>query len=208
MAGDFFKARLAPAKFADEAETKAFAEFVKYFRGDNRRIGLFIDGANMYSTMRKLRWDMDYQKLFDLFNSRGDVVYAGYYTAVLANRADSGVGKLIDWLDYHSWNVVTKPAKEYTTDDGERRIKGNMDMELAIDALIHSSHLDHVVLGTGDGDFKVLVQELQRKGIGVTVLSSLFRPEGSSPICSDELRRQANFFVKIEVFQSSLIKRR
>lgn len=212
MAGNFFRPKGSSPRQETSLEVRvsevvqsSMASFLRT-HGERTRLGLFIDGANLYTTMRKLRWDMDYGKLLNFWNERGSVIYAGYYTAVLQNREDNNIQSLLDWLSYHGWSVVTKPAREYTNDQGVKWIKGNMDMEMAMDALVQAKHLDHVILGTGDGDFKVLVYELQRMGVTVTVMSSLFKTDLTSPICSDAIRRQANSFMKIEDYKDQLRK--
>jgi uncharacterized LabA/DUF88 family protein len=58
---------------------------------------------------------------------------------------------LIDWLDYNGYTVVTKPTKEYVDAAGRRKLKGNMDIELAVDAMEIAEHVDQIVLFSGDG---------------------------------------------------------
>ncbi len=159
------------------------------------RIALFIDGANLYSAARGLNFDIDYKRLLELFRSKGTLLRAFYYTALLEDQEYSPLRPLIDWLDYNGYSVVTKPAKEFTDAAGRRRVKGNMDIELAIDALEIADKIDHVVLFSGDGDFRRLVDAIQRKGKRVTVVSTI---RSSPPMIADELRRQADQFVDLE----------
>jgi hypothetical protein len=70
---------------------------------------------------------------------------------------------LVDWLNYNGFAIVTKPAKEFTDSAGRRKVKGNMDIELAVNAMEMAPHVDHIVLFSGDGDFKPLVEALQRR---------------------------------------------
>lgn len=161
----------------------------------NERVALFMDGANLYSAARGLGFDIDYKRLLDLFRSKGILIRAFYYTALVEDQEYSPIRPLIDWLDYNGYAVVTKPAKEFTDANGRRRYKGNMDMELAIDALALSDTLDHIVLFSGDGDFRVLVEALQRKGKRVTVVSTI---RSQPPMIADELRRQADHFIDLE----------
>jgi uncharacterized LabA/DUF88 family protein len=90
--------------------------------------------------------------------------------------------------------MVTKPTKEFTDAMGRRKIKGNMDIELAIDVLEMAEHLDHVILFSGDGDFRRLVEAVQRRGIRVSVVSTI---KSSPPMVADELRRQADDFIEL-----------
>ena len=158
------------------------------------RIALFIDGANLYATAKTLGFDIDYKRLLKEFQSRGRLIRAFYYTALVEDQEYSSIRPLIDWLDYNGYAVVTKPAKEFTDSLGRRKIKGNMDIELAVDAMEMADHLDHIVLFSGDGDFRSLVEALQRKGVRVSVVSTVTT---QPPMVADELRRQADEFIDL-----------
>ncbi|MEM7619617.1 MAG: NYN domain-containing protein [Pseudomonadota bacterium] len=160
----------------------------------SERIGLFIDGANLYATAKSLGFDIDYKNLLKSFRKQGRLVRAYYYTALAEDQEYSSLRPLIDWLDYNGYTMVTKPTKEFTDTSGRRKIKGNMDIELAVDAMELSDHLDHIVLFSGDGDFRSLVEALQHKGKRVSVVSSL---RTQPPMIADELRRQADSFIEI-----------
>jgi uncharacterized LabA/DUF88 family protein len=158
------------------------------------RIAVFIDGANLYATTKTLGYDVDYKRLLKEFQSQGDLVRAFYYTALVEDQEYSSIRPLIDWLDYNGYRVVTKPTKEFVDSAGRRKVKGNMDIELAIDALELAPYLDRVVLFSGDGDFRSLVEALQRRGVKVTVISTI---STQPPMIADELRRQADEFIDI-----------
>ncbi|TWG94693.1 uncharacterized LabA/DUF88 family protein [Mesorhizobium sp. J18] len=158
------------------------------------KIALFIDGANLYATSRALGFDIDYRKLLASFQKRGYLLRAYYYTALAEDQEYSSIRPLIDWLDYNGYKVVTKPAKEFTDSTGRRKIKGNMDIELAIDALELVDVVDHYVVFSGDGDFRTLVEALQRKGRKVSVVSTI---QSQPPMISDDLRRQADNFIDL-----------
>jgi len=158
------------------------------------RIALFIDGANLYAAARALQFDIDYKRLLALFGSHGHLVRAFYYTALLEDQEYSPLRPLVDWLDYNGYTMVTKPTKEYTDATGRRKIKGNMDIELAIDVMEMVQYLDHIVLFSGDGDFRRLVEAVQRKAVRVTVVSTI---KSAPPMVADELRRQADIFVDL-----------
>lgn len=162
---------------------------------NNERIALFIDGPNLYSAARALGFDIDYKNLLELFRGKGNLVRAFYYTALAEDQEYSPIRPLIDWLDYNGYTMVTKPAREHTDAAGRRKIKGNMDIELAIDMLEMAQHIDHAVLFSGDGDFRRLVEAVQRRGVRVSVVST-FRAQ--PPMVSDELRRQADTFVELQ----------
>ena len=165
------------------------------------RVGLFIDGANLYATARALSFDIDYKRLLELFQGKGRLVRAIYYTALVEDQEYSPIRPLIDWLDYNGYTMVTKPTKEFTDSAGRRKIKGNMDIELAIDMLEMAEHLDHVVLFSGDGDFRRLVEAVQRRGRRVTVISTV---RSQPSMVADELRRQADSFVDLVQLQPEI----
>ncbi len=165
------------------------------------RIALFIDGANLYSAARGLGFDIDYKRLLELFRTKGTMIRAFYYTALLEDQDYSPLRPLIDWLDYNGYSVVTKPAKEFTDATGRRRVKGNMDIELAIDAMELADKIDHLILFSGDGDFRRLVDAVQRKGKRVTVVSTT---RSSPPMIADELRRQADQFVDLDTLRGAI----
>jgi uncharacterized LabA/DUF88 family protein len=142
-------------------------------RRNGNRIALFIDGANLYATAKALGFDIDYQRLLKEFQSRGTLLRAFYYTVIIEGQEFSSVRPLIDWLDYNGFTVVTKSAKEFDDGEGRRKFKRNMRIELAIDAMALAQHLDQIVLFSGDGDFRSLVEAVQRRGVTVTVVSTL-----------------------------------
>jgi uncharacterized LabA/DUF88 family protein len=162
--------------------------------GGQQRIALFIDGANLYATTKTLGFDIDYRRLLKEFQSRGYLVRAFYYTAMVEDQEYSSIRPLVDWLDYNGYRVVTKPAKEFVDQAGRRKVKGNMDIELAIDMLELAPRMDHAVLFSGDADFRRLVEAVQRQGVKVSVVSSM----RTTPVMvGDELRRQADQFVDL-----------
>src|SRR5579872_6877191 len=167
------------------------------------RVALFIDGANLYSAARGLAFDIDYKRLLDLFRTKGRLLRAFYYTALMEDQEYSPIRPLVDWLDYNGFTMVTKPAKEFTDQMGRRRVKGNMDIELAIDMLEMAAHVNHVVLFSGDGDFRRLVEATQRKGVRVSVVSTI---RSAPPMIADELRRQADIFVELQELAPSIMR--
>jgi uncharacterized LabA/DUF88 family protein len=158
------------------------------------RIALFIDGANLYSATRGLNLDLDFRKLLETFRQEAVLVRAYYYTAVVEGEEFSPIRPLVDWLGYNGFSVVTKAAKRFTDPQGHSRIKGNMDIEIAVDMLELAPHVTHVVLFSGDGDFRRLVQAVQAKGVRVTVVSTT---RTQPPMISDDLRRQADDVIEL-----------
>jgi len=159
-------------------------------RSSANKIALFIDGANLYATSKSLGFDIDFKRLLQEYERRGTLVRALYYTAIIEDQEYTGVRPLIDWLDYNGYMVVSKPAKEFDDGEGRRKFKRSMSMELVVDALELSNHIDHIVLFSGDGDFRSLVEAVQRRGVRVNVVSTL-------SMIADELRRQADVFTDL-----------
>ena len=165
------------------------------------RVALFIDGANLYSTARGLGFDIDFRRLLDLFQKNSHLIRAYYYTALAEDQEYSSVRPLIDWLDYNGYTVVTKATKEFIDASGRRKVKGNMDIELAVDAMELAEHVDQIVLFSGDGDFRSLVEAVQRRGVRVTVVSTI---SSQPPMIADELRRQADVFTDLMELQAKI----
>lgn len=167
----------------------------------DERLALFIDGANFYAAVKALGFEVDYKRLLEVFASRGKLVRAAYYTALLEDQEYSPLRPLIDWLDYNGYAIITKPAKEFTDASGRRKVKGNIDVEMAVDMLQLAPHLDHIVLLSGDGDFRYLVEAVQKQGVRVSVVSSM---KTNPPMVGDELRRQADNFIDLADFQKMI----
>ena len=167
------------------------------------RIALFIDGSNLYAAARALGFDIDYKRLLEVFAEKGHLVRAFYYTALIEDQEYSPIRPLVDWLDYNGYTMVTKPTKEFTDAAGRRKIKGNMDIELAIDVMEMAEHLDHAIGFSGDGDFRRLVDAVQRRGLRVTVVSTV---RSQPPMVADELRRQADNFIELDDLRAQIAR--
>src|SRR5665647_2470756 len=165
------------------------------------KIALFIDGVNLHATARSLGFDIDYKRLLKEFQSRGTLLRAFYYMAIIEDQEYSSTRPLIDWLDYNGYTVVTKATREFIDANGRRKVKGNMDIELAVDAMELAGQVDQIVLFSGDGDFRRLVEAVQRRGVRVTVVSTI---SSQPPMIADELRRQADVFTDLVGLQSKL----
>ena len=165
------------------------------------KIALFIDGANLYATAKTLGFDIDYKRLLEIFQSRGTLLRAFYYTTIIEDQEFSSIRPLIDWLDYNGYTVVTKATKEFIDASGRRKVKGSMDIELAVDAMELAAHMDQMILFSGDGDFRSLVAAVQRRGVRVTVVSTIAT---QPPMIADDLRRQADAFIDLRELQPKI----
>ncbi|MDW9394963.1 NYN domain-containing protein [Sinorhizobium meliloti] len=158
------------------------------------KIALLIDGVNLFAASKALGFNVDFRKLLEAFRKRAYLLRANYYAALVEDQETSSIRPLIAWLDYNGYRVVTKPVREFTNSLGRRKVEGNMDVELAIDAMELAETADHLVIFSGDGNFTSLVAALQRKGRKVSVVSSMStRP----PMISDALRREADHFIDL-----------
>lgn len=171
----------------------------------NEKTVVFIDGANLYATARGLDFDIDYKKLLSLFQSRSNLVRAYYYTVLVEDQDYSPIRPLVDWLDYNGYTLVTKPAKAFTDASGRRRIRNSIDVDLAVDMLEISEKVDHIVLFSGDGSYRSLIEAAQRRGARVTVISTM---SNNAATIADELRRQADNFVDLKSLRGDIARER
>jgi uncharacterized LabA/DUF88 family protein len=174
----------------------------RLFHPDDR-VAVFIDGANLYQAAKALGFDIDYKRLLKTLAADCRFIRAYYYTALLDEQEYSPIRPLVDWLDYNGYTMVTKPLKEFAQSTGRRKFKGNMDVEIAVDVMEMATHVNHVVLISGDGDFRRLVEAVQRRGVRVTVVSTI---RTQPPMVADELRRQADFFLDLADLQGRIAR--
>lgn len=167
------------------------------------KLALFIDGSNLYAAAKALDFDIDYKLLLEWASRHERLVRAFYYTALIDDQEYSPIRPLVDWLDYNGYKMVTKPTKEFVDPQGRRKVKGNMDIELAIDVMEMADSVDHIMLFSGDGDFRRLIEAVQRKGLRVTVVSTI---KSSPPMVADELRRQADHFLDLTVLAEEIAR--
>lgn len=167
------------------------------------RLAVFIDGASLYAAARSLDFDIDYKLLLEWAAAKGRLIRAFYYTSLVDDQEYSPVRPLVDWLDYNGYRMVTKPAREFSDSQGRKKIKGNIDIELAVDMMEMAEHVEHVILFSGDDDFRRLVEAVQRKGVRVTVVSTI---KSTPPMVSDELRRQADHFMDLDELADSIMR--
>lgn len=160
----------------------------------DERLALFIDGAGLYSTARALNLEIDFRKLLAEFRDRGRLLRASYYTTIVESDEYSPVRPLVDWLSYNGYNVVRKPAREFTDREGRERVRGSIQVELSVDLLEIAPRIDHAVLFAGDADFRRVVEAVKARGCRVTIVSSI---KGQPQTIADELRREADVFIDL-----------
>ncbi|WP_122050235.1 NYN domain-containing protein [Asaia bogorensis] len=158
------------------------------------KTAVFIDGSSLYYTAKTLGFEVDYRRLLRYLKSGTRLIRAHYYAAIPETEEYSPLKPLTDWLAYNGYMLVTKTAREFTDQTGRRRLKGNMDVELAVDLLELADKIDHAVIFSGDADLRRAVEAIQRRGVRVTAVSSL---RSSPPLIGDDLRRQVDQFVEL-----------
>ncbi len=165
----------------------------------SERLALFVDGPSLHFTAKGLGFNIDFKRFLAEFSARGLLVRAYYYT-IIAEEFQT-TRPLIDWLDYNGFTVRTNSVKEFDDGQGRRKFKRNVGIELAVDALEVAKHLDHILLFSGDGDFRPLVEAIQRLGPRVTVVSSM---RTKPAMVAAELRRQADTFLEVDDLKAAI----
>jgi uncharacterized LabA/DUF88 family protein len=165
------------------------------------KLALFIDGANLHYTAKALGFDIDYKRLLEEFGRRGEVLRAYYYTTINESSDYVSIRPLIDWLAYNGFTVRAKPTKEIDDGEGRRRLKRALGIDVAVDALEMAAHVDRIVLFSGDGDFRPLLEAVGRRGVHIAVVSTI---RTKPPMIADELRRQANEFIELDTLRSAI----
>ncbi len=162
------------------------------------RIALLIDGPNLYATAKALGFEIDFKRLLHHFEQQGSLLRAFYFSPTSEDHQFSPLRPLMDWLAYNRFTVVTKASKEFLDASGNRKVKANLDVDIAVKAMEIAREIDQMTLFSGDGSFRSLVRAVQRRGVQVTVVSTAsIRPA----IIADELRRQADLFIDLAELQ-------
>lgn len=167
------------------------------------KTAIFVDGSNLYSASRALDFDIDYKLLLEWAARQGRLVRAFYYTTLVEDQEYSPIRPLVDWLDYNGYTMVAKQSREFTDNNGRKKFKGCTDIELAVDMMEVADRVDHIMLFSGDGDFRRLIEAVQRKGVRVTVISTV---ASSPPMIADDLRRQADHFLDLDRLAEFIVR--
>ncbi|MBN8990108.1 MAG: NYN domain-containing protein [Rhizobiales bacterium] len=168
-----------------------------------QRLALFIDGAYLASAAAALGFETDFKRLLQAFRLQGTMVRAAYYSAS-DDQPRAPLRPLLDWLAYNGYTVFGRKIRSYPGPDGVRKKLPRIELEIVIHAMDLSPRIDHMILFSANGDFRRLVAAVQRRGVRVTVVSTLHAP---TLIVADELRRQADAFVELRDLRSSLERR-
>jgi len=164
-----------------------------------KRAALLIDGSNAYASGMALGFQIDYVKFLSFFRKRYDINRALYFTALPPKDMVSPLRPMTTFLEHNGYTVVSKETKDYINHAGEKKRKGNMDCEIAVYATKYAEVVDEMVLFSGDGDFRCVVERVQELGTRVTVLSTLV-----GHMVADSLRRQADEFIELDSMRADI----
>ena len=132
------------------------------------RVGIFVDVPNIMYAAERERVKIDFGKVLEFLTGNRELVRASAYAPISDDPAETlETQKFVQPFVDLGYRIVTKPLKRYANGT----IKANFDVELAIDVLTMSDRLDIVVLLSGDGDFRRLVELVESKGVRVEVVA-------------------------------------
>ncbi|MCH7837405.1 MAG: NYN domain-containing protein [Chloroflexi bacterium] len=132
------------------------------------RVGIFVDVPNIVYAAERLKISIDFGKLMEFLSRDRELVRASAYAPINDDPdAELETQRFVKPFVGLGYRIVTKQLKRYS--DGST--KANFDVELAIDVLTMSDRLDIVVLVSGDGDFRRLVELVASKGVRVEVVA-------------------------------------
>ncbi len=138
-----------------------------YTPNESDRVAIFIDGENIHYSAKHMNMRLDYLKLCRKLAGPRRLVRAYFYTA-LSNQSEGKID-FVNFLKLNGFTVVTKEVKSFNDQEGSRNVRSCLDMEMAINVMELADSLDSVVLCTGDGDFKPLIEAVARRGKHVEV---------------------------------------
>jgi len=151
------------------------------------KVGIFLDVPNVTYAAEDAGVRVDFGKLLEYLTQGRQLVRATAYAPVTDDPATRFENqRFVHPVLGQGYKVVTKPWKRFA--DGG--MKANFDIELAVDILTMSDRLDIVVLLSGDGDFKRVVELVESKGVRVEVCA--FAQSTAS-----ELRAVADYYIDL-----------
>jgi uncharacterized LabA/DUF88 family protein len=134
------------------------------------RLCIFIDEANVYHFQKTLGWKIDYLKLKKYFASLTQISILNFYTSYLEDNIIQS--ERFQILSDNGFNVIKKNLKFIKNKNGPFIKKGNLDIELALDAYRQKDEYDTFVLFSGDSDFAYLLDLLKTNDKKLLVVST------------------------------------
>jgi uncharacterized LabA/DUF88 family protein len=136
------------------------------------RVGFFVDGANIDNACTHAGFFLDWRKTLGYFVGKGLFGGAYYFSTDYMDDEDAQI-RFHDSLAAAGFTVRSKPVKLIKDKiTGQERLKGNVDIELALEMIARETTFDVAVLFSGDSDFKRVLEILQSRGKRVFVVSS------------------------------------
>jgi uncharacterized LabA/DUF88 family protein len=117
----------------------------------------FIDGQNLNLAVNSLGWKLDYSRFRVFLRDKFAVSKAFYFVGFIAENQH-----LYDYLTQCGYELIYKPILEYKK-GGKAIVKGNVDAELVLHAMIEYKNYEKAVIVSGDGDFHCIIEHLQKQ---------------------------------------------
>ncbi len=115
----------------------------------------FIDSQNVNLGVRELGWRLDFRKFRIYLEEKYSITRAYLFIGYLPGNI-----QLYDALERYGYSLIFKQAYIY----GTGIIKGNIDAELVLQAMVDYGNYDRAIIVSGDGDFACLVRYLNKNG--------------------------------------------
>lgn len=114
----------------------------------------FIDGQNLNMGIKKLGWNLDFRKFHYYLQRKYGVTKAYFFVGMVEEQAD-----LYANLLSMGYTLILKPTVEHK----EGTVKGNIDADLVLHAMIERDNYEKAIVVSGDGDFYSLYEYLESK---------------------------------------------
>jgi len=170
------------------------------------KVKVYIDGANMFYTQKKLEWFFDWKKIKDYLREKWDILEIRYYTGIKSD--DEKMASFLRYLDNVGITSITKPIKiiKISNNHPLKRLyrysemyKSNCDVEITTDILLERKEIDEIILFSGDSDFQYLIKRLKDLGKKVIIFSS-------RKTISWEIKLEASEYFYLEDIKNQIVR--
>lgn len=121
---------------------------------NNKRNYAFIDSQNLNLSIQDQGWKLDFKRFRKYLEDKYSVGKAFLFIGYVATQQS-----LYKSMQEYGYVLVFKPTLQLA----EGKIKGNVDAELVLHAMIEYPNYDQAVIVTGDGDFHCLIEYLKKE---------------------------------------------
>lgn len=163
------------------------------------RLQVFMDGQNLYGTLRTFDRKMDFKVVMDTLKAETRLVRAQYFTTIRPHQDNEKTYSVLDFLAFNGYTVHRKFIRDNIEMGGHVRSKGSIIGEMTaamIDAADNGT--DHIVLFSGDGELTAAIEACKRRDCRVTLVSS-----ERTRVVSEDLRRACDNYVDLENLPSN-----